>query len=198
MYIDEGLADEHGHINAITIARFRQGSYDSQSDSVKQGWLFCMIQLLPHINPEWGRKNVKASKLLSDEGATTHANEAILFWILEVYLEKHWLEEFKEEDDWATNHSGAPFPRRKKKGLTYSMTKAELFCKKNKEIKMSRRDAVTGTGWDMAVRDEVRRLAALKNGSSTEQDGISEGNAKPAKRQKYIIYYGSETETAEI
>ena len=166
--------EDHGHIDADSVARFRQGTYESATLEVKAKWLFCMTTLMSCINSEWSRGAVMVQHLLSER--TTTPEEALLYWYLVCYVQNQWVPEIEEEGEFAARNSGSGqrFPKRqKKKSKHMSWSHLHVYIKKEKEVREARMGDITGKDWDLAVKMEMvlrADKAANPSGSSSGDD----------------------------
>ena len=71
-----------------------------------------MLTLMPCVNNEWQRAEVRLHAKLSD--ITSVSDEAILYWLL-TYFQDQWLQETKEEEEHKATHSDMRPPKRNKR-----------------------------------------------------------------------------------
>jgi hypothetical protein len=50
-WVSTAFGETHGSINVKMMAKFRNGSYDSQDECTKAAWLFFATKLMAAVNP---------------------------------------------------------------------------------------------------------------------------------------------------
>ena len=165
----------------MMVKKFRQGKFADQTKEVKEAVYFCMLTLMPCVNNEWQRAEVRLHAKLSD--ITSVSGEAILYWFIN-YFQGLWLQETKEEEEHKATHSDDPPKRNKRQGKHLSTMHFQWFHDMETELSAKRAEAITGSEWDEAVAQEALRQTEASAGTNIVQpsatDATGEAEQNPA------------------
>ena len=158
------------------VKKFRQGKFADQTKEVKEAFYFCMLTLMPCVNNEWQRAEVRLHAKLSD--ITSVSDEAILYWFL-TYFQGQWLQETKEEEEHKATHSDMRPPKRnKRQGKHLSTMHFQWFHDMEKELRAKRAEAITGSEWDEAVAKEALQQNEASAGTIVGQPAATDATAE--------------------
>lgn len=180
----ENLEDrlEEVRITEIDVGMFRTTPFQTSDPTVREKWIFLMLDCMEVITKEYGRGKhgklgrAQYTKMVME--VTTYQEEALLYWYFSAF-EEIWYKDFKKWVYHKSDHHGQSPPppaRKKRKGKHLSRIRADLMNELMLRIKKSREGAVGMDGWDKNLLEHAKEkhnnwLAANQGSGETSGDG---------------------------
>jgi hypothetical protein len=180
-WVSTALGETHGSINVEMMAKFRNGSYDSQDECTKAAWLFFATKLMAAVNPTWKPSDCVRNQFLSKQ--TTPSDEAFAMWVLAHYG-RRW-EEDRVEDE-ARKVGGEPPKKRYKRAGTSISTRnlADFYAKKNDVVQKR----LQKKGWEEAVKAKANEeiTGRVRLGTGGLPSVTDESEAPTQTEEEYL------------